>query len=658
MNDFFPNLNALQQSADKDEIIDQLQAENGELLKVSQELCKSKNQNEILLQCQKEYSIEKKSLLEKIEYLETANKNNDDKINELTKKNQKLKNEKSQIQKELAEFKNQFELYKKSSKQSFKEQIQAQATELSIQCENKDKQLDEISSELNELKAKDQSNSSIIEQKSKEIEQLQFTLSTIKEKLEKCKQKNSNLQNKLDDLQKQNNSLLSTIDKMKHEIKNKEKEIKILKEQQNKDSSILETQSNQIEELVKKVSEYQSINPKAKTPEELKNDFMNRKNTCKVIKMKYQKCQKKLSIAIDKLNEQTRAMEGAASDLSDVQDNALSLQKQINDYENEIIKLKKRIDKFIFRETIGKSILKANTYLTNKLSLIETKINPEIAKPSFRSIFIMIIALKRWSSIIGLQKLYERDIRIWWWWLVPTESSKNITASNNNIDSILEYIDQRNKTNEDQKVEIENLKINLSHFTEENQKIAKDLDEQIENNKNQENQIEELNTKLDELTEQMKSMIDQNDFEEILTKYKSTKAALKATKEFIKSQDQEINSLNEQIQNLEQRRKMQHNYLKLSEKSNKNVQKQLSNAHEKIGQLEIELDYRDKENLALERHLNHAEIVESRLRANCMTMAQYNNNGLFDSEPDYQKGDCDIKKKLHIMSQNLITEYN
>lgn len=649
MSEIYPNLSAA--SADRDEIIDQLQARIGELLKVNQELCASKNEKEILIKKQNEIFIEKQSLIEKITYLETANQNNEAKIDELTQINKKLQDENANIKKELDEFKNQFEIYKKTSKKSYKELIQQKEAELSLQCEDKEKQINEISSELNEFKAKDQSNSSA-------IEQLQNNISIITNKYQKCKQKNENLKNKFKELQKQNASLQDILEKMKQSNVNNENQIQILKEQEQKNISTIQMQSNQIDELVKKLSDFQSINPNYKNADELKNDIINIKNAYKQLKSKYQKCSKKLASAVKRLNEQTKAMEGAASDLSDVQDNAAALQKQIDDDEIEIEKLKKRIEKFSFREITGKSILQANAYLTNKISAIEAKINPEIAKPSFRSVIITVISLKRWISIIGLQKLYERDIRIWWWWLVPTESSNVKSECNSNsIDSILNYIDQKNKTEEKQKIEIEDLKSNLNRFSEENQNLQQEINIQKEENQINTNKIEELKEQINELEAQNESKIDKEDFEKVLTKYQAAKTALKQSKEIIRSQDQEIDTLNSQVLNLEQKRKMQHNYLKLSAMTNKNIQKQLSNATDKIGQLEVELDYRDKENLALERHLNRAEIMESRLKCNCMTMAHRNNCFICDDEPDYQKCDCDIKKKLHIMSQNLVTEY-
>ena len=186
----------------------------------------------------------------------------------------------------------------------------------------------------------------------------------------------------------------------------------------------------------------------------------------------------------------------------------------------------------------------------------------------------------------------------------------------------------------------------------------KEIEHQKEENQIKTNRIEELSIQINELNGKLESMIDKNDYDKILSKYQSLKTAVKASKEIIKNQDQEINSLNSKVVNLEQRKKMQHNYLKLSAMTNKNIQKQLSNANDKIGQLEVELDYRDKENLALERHLNHADVVQSRLKTNCIRMAHYNNNMFYGDEPDYQKSDdCEIKQKLHIMSQNLITEY-
>ena len=128
--------------------------------------------------------------------------------------------------------------------------------------------------------------------------------------------------------------------------------------------------------------------------------------------MKYQNCKRNLSLIMQKYNQQEKAIQDATHDLSDVQENANTLQDQLKKYERENEQCNRKIEKYQFREQIAKSIMKGNSFLLDRISLIESTITSEYVKTSLRSLVITVISLRRWRSLVGCPKGYERDIKI------------------------------------------------------------------------------------------------------------------------------------------------------------------------------------------------------------------------------------------------------
>ena len=251
--------------------------------------------------------------------------------------------------------------------------------------------------------------------------------------------------------------------------------------------------------------------------------------------MKYQNCKRNLSLIMQKYNQQEKAIQDATHDLSDVQENANTLQDQLKKYERENQQCNRKIEKYQFREQIAKSIMKGNSFLLDRISLIESKINPEYVKTSLRSLVITVISLRRWRSLVGCPKGYERDIKIWWWWLVPTESSNSFDcSSNHNIKSIVTLIEAQTKANENQIAEIEKLKTSISEFEVKEKQATEEITKQNELIENQSNKIDVYNNEIKDIMAKIQNMVDFDQYDTLNSKYISVKSALKASKELIR----------------------------------------------------------------------------------------------------------------------------
>ncbi|OHT03475.1 hypothetical protein TRFO_06740 [Tritrichomonas foetus] len=638
-------------SIDRDEIIDDMQAKIGELLKVNQDLCTAKNQIEVLkdqlIQQQKEFQIEKTSLQQEIEICQKKISQNEGHISELQIENENLSLENSNLKEQYQNLEEKFAKFQKDSIESKKSEIEQTQKSFLEQSNAKDSHIAQLNAEIKELKDKNENSSDVIEEQTSKINELKDEKEINEKKIETLNQEKSQINNELSNSKKAQEKIEKELEVSLENEKKLSSEVEVLSRQNSQLEVELSTKTNKIEEIQKILGVYQSIEPKIKSPEELKAVIIKRAQIFDALKHKYQKLHKNHLITLRQFREQAQAIEGAANDLSDVQENALNMQKQIEEDQDIISKLKLRNEKLEFIKTLNKTMIKANTLLMKRVSTIEVTVNPDNETPSFRSLMIAFIMAKRWKGLIGFEnKAYEKDPRNWWW-LVPTKSLFDSTIAKINAqfelcESLKNEISQQNEEisnlHEKEKtnlLDMEHIKEQISIKCQESQSMQ----EEIENLKNQ-----------------VESMVNREDLEIVVQKYQELKERYKTTKGIVIQQNESIEALSEQVQKLEQEKKVQHNRLKLSARSNEQIKQRLTTAHDQIGQLQVELDYKERAHLALERHINRGQIIESRLISNCMSLANQNNREIIYMKPDFQKcQDGDIKSKLTEMSENLVT---
>ena len=629
-------------STERDEMLDQMQSQIGELLKVNQELCSTKNQNEVLKEQLINNNKEKKLLNEKIQSQTIIIQNLQNQLSNLQNQNQELIEENTKLKENI----NSLMSKQNSIEQNIESEISSHTTQLKRNVDEKEQQIQNLNNLIDQLKEENEKNNN--------------ELMKMGKKLKECKNKNLLIEKDNEALNQQNNVMSEELNNLKSNLETSEQnmaniqvnmkkllsESKKIKAKYDASNEKITEQEQKIINLEKIIEDYRLINPKLQTPNELRDNIVEKRRIFKIVKNRYLKLRSDYEHLFEQYNNQASAIKDAANDLSDVQENALNLQKQLDDSYQKINDYEQKISSLTLQKSLGKAVIKANTMLMNTLSIIETKITPDVEHPSFRNLIIATIMLKRWCRLIGYPKAIEIDVRNWWW----------LHSSGQKYELLMSKINEMLQTHKAHVEEVSQLKETI-----ENQKnLEKEACKEIEKYKNDielhNTNIEQLNNKIHTYEETISSMISSEDYLNVVNKYREMKEKAKSLRDSLKSVEELNESLTEKVQILEQENKMQHNRLKLSARTTDHVRKYLSDAHDQIGLLKIELDSKSRENCALERNINKNKISEAMLMNNLLTITSQNSKEIPYQQFDTNKcQDVNIRSRLNKMSENLIT---
>jgi len=287
---------------------------------------------------------------------------------------------------------------------------------------------------------------------------------------------------------------------------------------------------------------------------------------------------------VKEIRERDQQLESAAGELTEIQVNVQELQQKLADSEANCESLIGKLQANKQKVEIGKAVARANHFLADKLSKIESAVELHTG-PTFRSIVLASLMAKRWRKLVGTERTYS-DFNRSWWWLTCREKAEVVPK-------IVEY----QKTIETLQADLETAQQTLKAAAAVQQSTEKRIDEQ-------ENQLAAYESQIDDLTakcKEMDNMVCLELFKDLKARYDNTKGILKSAKSTLKEKEEELAALNQKVQNLEQETKLQHSRLVLSAKTSKDLQDKLLKARDEVNMLRLELQRKHREMLSLER---------------------------------------------------------
>ena len=648
----FPLSSGSEGSVDKDTLIDEMQEKIGELLKCNQDLCEANNQiealKEQLTQNEKQFRIEKIALEDEIGALKATNQENEDELKDLRERSKKAEAENDALNEQLWKMKEAVkDAYNASDDEVIGPNTTVQAIDLQSVLEDKERKIADLTAQVQELKEANTRNMDSLVSYTKECE-------TLNSEIEKVRGEKAALEGDLEDAKAHTLEIQESLEQEKENRKALEVELEQSKEEKSeiqkektKLQSEIDGKNDLIKDLQGKIAVIKALDVEAESFEEIAEFLAKKIKQAASYKSKFAKLKKYYGRLVSEMELRDKQIEEAAHDLSDVQVNASNLQKKAEETENERQRLQERVNNLELRVQIGRVVANSNQTVMKNFLELQALIEPDFEPPSFRSIIMASLMIRRWRKLIGSEKVYEQDSRSWWW-LEPNKSPENSVRSKiNRLMARLHHLEEESKTFNDK----------LEALEEQKKLKEQEVEEQARQLESYQSKVQKMEGQIAELSEYAESMVDTEDYETLAAKYKQIKSVMKEVKLVIRDQEAQINTLTEKIQILEQEKKMQHSRLKLSAKASKNVQNQLLQAQDEVDVLKMELNSKSREVLSLERGIAKAQNEKNVACAQARAVAGECLLGKCDGTPDYQRAaPTDLSARLRQMSRLLSAE--
>ena len=647
----FPLSSGSEGSVDKDTLIDEMQEKIGELLKCNQDLCEANNQiealKEQLAQNEKQFRIEKIALEDEIGALKSTLQENEDELKDLRDRLKKAEEENEALNEKLWKAKEDGRDLRDLSADEVQQQVSLQSMDMHGMIEEKDRRIADLMAQVQDLKEANTKNMDSLvnctrecETLTSEIERVKGEKAALEDDLQVAKERTEAVQESLNQEKEHSKAVEIELE----QVKNEKSEVQ---EEKTKLQGEIDSKNEVIKDLQSKLAVVKAMDVEAESFEEIAQ-FLERKiKQAASYKSKFTKLKKYYAQLLHEMKLRDKKIEEAVNDLSEVQTNAANLQKKAEETEKERQRLQTRVNELELRVQIGRVVANSNHAVMKNFLELQALIEPEFEPPSFRSIIMASVMIRRWRKLIGQEKVYEQDSRSWWW-LEPNRSPENSVRSKvNQLMARLHHLEEESKTFNDK----------LDGIEQEKRAKEQEVDAQARQIETYEAKIEKLEGHICELNEYAQTMIDTEEFENLAVKYKQLRSVVKEAKAVIREQETQITSLTDKVQVLEQEKKLQHSRLKLSARASKNVQDQLLQAQDEVDVLKMELNSKSREVLSLERGIAKAQNEKNVACAQAQAVAGECFYSKHNESPDYQRvSPTDLTVRLRQMSKLLSAE--
>jgi chromosome segregation ATPase len=577
---------------EKDTIIDEMQAKIGDLLKVNQELMQVKHQMDALKQSQfreqQQFAGEKQAFQQQIRSLKSGNADLEAKIMSLKSAKADLEIDRDNLKTTVHELKStitnlraEISDIQKSSQAELRQVVSTHREEQTYQADDRDRKIAALTVKINELKEAEERNSNVILRQANDYEKAN------RERAQLVID-NSQLQNTIVACQAENERLKEAFATEKRKRKSREEVVRTVSEEKEAVEKQLHEKENDNEALCGRVSDLLA------NIDELKVQLSEVEQESATWQRKYLKLGKRYENLANEMQSREEQIEVAVQELSEIQAKEIEFQQQWANSQAENVTLVQKIAFLERKLSAGKIVARLTQHLMHKLAGIEAASGTG-TDPTFRSIVVAAITIRRWRNLVGTPKEYADDQRFWWW--LPHASEQGIIAKFQTDQATIEELQKSSEFYHDQSTNLEQAKAAL--------------EEEIRENKRQ---IELYETQIETLTDQchanealLETMVEKTELLSVAAKYQHAKTILKGTKELIKEQEEQLVALQRQVQELEQQKQMQHSRLALASKSSKLVQDKLLKSQDETNQLRLELSSKNRELLSLERGMIHHE---------------------------------------------------
>jgi len=577
-------------SGQKDTLIDEMQVRFGELLNCNQELYQTKNENELLKQSlidkDKQFRIEKISLLDEIESLKTQLQTQESRTSELEKECNSLKQKNEYLTNKIEEIKNDHEKSSSDLVSQAEATIETKTNEFKIILHDKDQEIDTLKAQINGLM--------------KEVSELKKENKMKKQKIVETSSSYNQLENEFSKLTEQKSNTEASMSR----IIGKSKSLKMVNADQHNQIQMLSTKVNEQNEQLacllekqknqdEKISLYKdftksikAIIPGAESFPQILECIRNRFQYLDEVSQAFYNAKRKLKKVKRILNSHSEMLTTQESRNEELVLNSEELKKQIHSITLDNNQNCERIQGLYNKIKTSAIIEQENRVLNSGIDSIVRVLNPE-SESMLKSVIFTSIILKRWKMLIGTPKVYVNDTRNWWW--LSTLSRRGLVL--NQIES---QIQQMISEATIMKSRIEDLCSEKDDLQQYANRIQKELDSEKDKSSILVSSINESEKRIQEMTER-------SNYDQAVMKYKNSKQKISELESDLSSKLNTIAELQNTISHLKDSNLEKSSTIDISAKQKSQIITQLSEAEEKITILQKALSTKNHEILALER---------------------------------------------------------
>lgn len=498
-------------NTDKDILIDEMRLKLGDLLKRNQELCSIQKENLVLKQeistIQTDFQKERQQYSAEIEQLKNELLMQNEKVNNILAKNEKLKsinldnkNEMRELQTHCQQMKDDLEnVYKKYGNQ---------LDELKNIISEKDGVIHNLKIKINELEMQNSVNSNAFAQQQAEFEKLGQETIGYQGKVEtlekKTKQQNKQMKHLNKSIDAKDTSILSLKKKL-GKIRNENSTLKDTISQNSDAISTYKDKLDQISKLCKST------------------DYENLPQCISKIKHENKALRKAIKASQEALHEIQESLQQAQQDIENKQFEINNITNESKQIQNELIQksdslemtirdLNDKIVHFRKRDQVGQTLSRINQLLFERIRkmtlIIENKEETILLKPMVHA----AIMLNRWKNLCGTKKEYISDGRNWWW----LASSERIEQRDQIIEFLEKNISELNETKEQ-----------LKQHKEEIDLLKSKVEELSKDNALKDKSINDQNDTISSLNQEIENKVKKEDFVALYNKYVNIKNSLR-----------------------------------------------------------------------------------------------------------------------------------
>lgn len=586
-------------SLNKDELIDQMQVKFGELLEAQQnanhfeKLCDTLQQR--ILNIENESRIEKAELRGEIEKLAFDISTKDEIISDLEKERSKYGEKIREMKTTILELQSKIHEAESSRQILIQDTIDAHKMELDKVLERNSREIASLKNQINELKIENVNQNDNMVKKYSEAENLKQRTTLFEMELRR-------LESEKIEAEEQANSLRELITKLKEDRKSllddiaeRDKAIALLRAELTQQKGLNIRHNDDVEELKEQLMQVQELMPEITTFKEFIEELQDRIQMAEKLPLEIKKLKRQLELAHRKLGAAENELDSASSEINLLHDASNTLQNRVDILERENREKTSRLNYLEAKFVNVAAIERANHEFSKNLREVEAALKDEGHSYSLRSIIVVFILIRRWKSLIGTPRYYEKDQRNWWW-------IANSPSTGYRQGVIFELISDLKLKNEKLTKKVEKLQTlvnDAEQFVEHNENLVNQKEEDISYWKQRE---EGLRYEVDFLQEKVSNMVDAEKYEKVLEKYTKVKITNKDANDRIEKLVDENSALQHEIKSLHEKQKKDQILLNDKEKLGKIMKTRLSEAEQEVLLLRQALTNKNKEIICLERN--------------------------------------------------------
>ena len=609
----FQSSNGLTDSINKDTIIDQMQEKIGDLLRVNEQLNNVNNQYEkqkeqyILLQ--NKYEKDSQSSQQRISKLEEESAEKSDIIDSLKHEISNLNDNKQELNHTISSLRQQIEQIQKDSAIEIKKQVQWQTAELKTSLDIKQKEVQDLIDQNNQLKSQLSAHDETISKSRIENQELLIIKNEkerendqIKSEIVKLRNKLSIIKQKQQKESEQYQKKLLELNSFQFEIANLKQKEALCKEKIKRLNGNLIEANNVIQKLLSIEGGFNSpdkliefVQNKNKTVNTLQKEIKSQRKTLKKFALAIQKYEQKLTSLQTNLSaskSQNKELAGKCEEQTNQIESLTATNEKykqklvfVQVYENIVNELRRRIAEIVDTVNATEKIESTNEY--------EDALRMNTKEIKLHHLIITIIMFKRWKSLPGFTpRVYVKDSRNWWWMRSRDKlTGIHVVAL---IAALRDNIKREKSKISDLKSQIQSLENDIESIKNERQTNEQEFKSKLD-------QIAELENELEYIKHINKDKVALEVYNELSEKMESKKKKLTSTKSKLKEKEVEVSKLQESLNKAQQDYNNQCLQTKQRELSLEDLKYQLYTCQNNLNNLQQSNEMKTKDILALER---------------------------------------------------------